>query len=109
MTYFKRTGKYNASTQSYNGRTYHSKKECAYAMRLDLLKKAKEIKDWKPQAKIDIRVNGVHICNHFVDFEVTLNNGVKEWHEVKGFATDVWLLKRKLVEALFEQKYVVIR
>ncbi len=102
--------KYSAVKQTYNGTSYHSKKEAQYAFQLDMLIKAGEIKSWTGQKRIEIYVDGKKICNHFVDFEVTLPDGTIEWHEVKGFATDVWILKRKLVEALFPYtKYKVIR
>ena len=104
-----RKNKYNAKTSLYNGRSYHSRKEASYAETLDWLKKSGEIKDWKPQKKIEIYVNGKHICNHYVDFEVYYYDGRIEWHEVKGFATNEWVLKRRLVEAIFDTKYVVIR
>lgn len=104
-----RKNKYNAKTSLYNGRSYHSRKEASYAETLDWLKKSGEIKDWKPQKKIEISVNGKHICNHYVDFEVYYRDGRIEWHEVKGFATNEWILKRRLIEAIFDTKYVVIR
>lgn len=104
-----RKNKYNAKTSLYNGRSYHSRKEASYAETLDWLKKSGEIKDCKPQKKIEISVNGKHICNHYVDFEVYYNDGHIEWHEVKGFATNEWILKRRLIEAIFDTKYVVIR
>ena len=45
-----------------------------------------------------------------VGHEVVLPDGTVEWHEVKGFPTDVWILKHKLVLALFpETMYRVIR
>lgn len=104
-----RKNKYNAKTSLYNGRSYHSRKEAGYAETLDWLKRSGEIKDWKPQKKIEININGKHICNHYVDFEVYYHDGRVEWHEVKGFATNEWILKRRLIEAIYDTKYVVIR
>jgi Protein of unknown function (DUF1064) len=62
--------KYHAKTSMYNGYNYDSKKEAEYAMQLDWLIKAKEIKSWERQFKIDIIINGIHICNYFIDFKV---------------------------------------
>ena len=54
-------------------------------------------------------MNGKHICNHYVDFIVTKNDGSIEAHEYKGFRTGVWLLKMKLFKALYpEIPYIVI-
>jgi len=107
--YYKKN-KYNAKTQVYNGRTYHSQMEARYAQKLDWMLKAGEITNIKPQKKIELRVNDKHIANHYVDFEVTLPDGRIEWHEVKGFATDTWIMKRRLTEALYPDiNYKVIR
>lgn len=114
MTWYQRRGsKYGAKTQQYEGRTYHSKKEAGYAASLDLLKKAGEIQGWEPQVKVSLDVNGRHICNYYCDFKVTMKDGSIELHEVKGFCTEVYRLKRLLLEATVlhdhpEIKYVVI-
>lgn len=115
MVYFQKRGnKYGAKSSIYNGISYHSKKEAGRAQELDLLKKAGEIKDWERQHKIDLKVNGYHICNYYIDFKVTHNNGDIELEEVKGFETEVWRLKWKLTEAILskenpEIKLTVIR
>lgn len=105
-----RKNKYNAKTSLYNGRSYHSRKEASYAETLDWLKKSGEIKDWKPQKKIEISVNGKHICNHYVDFEVYYHDGHVEWHEVKSIATitDSWRIKKKIIEATYDVLYKII-
>jgi hypothetical protein len=56
-------------------------------------------------------VNGVHICDHIVDFALFDKAGrVLEVHEVKGFADKAWPIKRKLFEALYPNiPYRVIR
>lgn len=101
-TYQNRGNKYRAVKQTYNGRSYDSKKEAIYASSLDWRKKAGEIKEIIPQYKIELYVNSVKICNYYVDFKVVLPNGDIEFHEVKGFETDVWRLKWKLTQALLE-------
>jgi len=88
----------NATRQTYQGRSYHSKAEAAYAMYLDQLLKTKQIKSWKPQHKIELRgENGGLICNYYIDFLVELDGGVTELVEVKGFPTDIWEMKWKLL------------
>ncbi len=113
QTYVKRN-KFNAKKKSYNGRIYDSKLEADYAMQLDWRKKAGEIKEIIPQYKIDLRAYGVHIANYFVDFKVILADGTVEYHEVKGFATDVWRMKWKLTQAQLaetepQSKLVLVR
>lgn len=99
----KKQNKYNAKSKIYNGKAYHSKKEAAYAQELDIRKQAGDIKGWKGQRKIEIWVNGVRICNYYIDFEVTHNDDSIELVEVKGFETDLWRLKWKLCMALKDE------
>lgn len=98
----KRYNKYKAEKQTFNGRSYHSKKEADYAVQLAWLKKAGEILEIIPQYKIDLRVNGKHITNYFIDFKVEYTDGHIELIEVKGFQTPEWLLKWRLTEALID-------
>ena len=100
--------KYNNKKSSYGGRMYDSIKEAAYAEEMDWLKKAGEITEIIPQFKIDIRVNDVHVCNYYIDFKITYANERVEYHEVKGFETDVWRLKWKLCKAIFPDNHFVL-
>jgi len=106
--------KYGSTSHEYNGRIYHSKKEAAYAQELDLRIKAGEVREWTPQFKISLAANGRHICTYIPDFLVTFADGSQELHEVKGFATETYRLKRKILEATYlvehpEIKFVEIR
>ena len=100
--------KYNSKITSYNGRNYHSTLECSYAQQLDWLIKAKEIREWIPQFKLELRVNDRHISNYFVDFKVIYCDGHIEYHEVKGFETDTWKIKWELSKALFPDNVFVL-
>lgn len=95
--------KYSAKTTQYNGRTYHSKKEAGYAENLHYRLLTHELVEVIPQFKIDLKVNGVHITNYYVDFKVITKNGTVEFHEVKGFETAEWQMKWKLFQALKEE------
>jgi len=99
----KRYNKYKAERQTFNGRSYHSKLEADYAVNLEWKKKAGEIKEIIPQYKLDLRVNGIHITNYFIDFKVIYSDDRVELIEVKGFATDLWRLKFRLTEALLDE------
>ena len=104
----RRANKYGAKTKEYNGRYYHSKLEAYYAKHLDLLLKAKEIKEVIPQFKVSLDVSGYHIANYYVDFLVTNNDDSQELWEVKGMETEVWRLKWKLTEALYGDQYKLV-
>ncbi len=102
--------KYNAKPKIYKERKYHSMLEANYAAQLDLRKQANEIKEIIPQFKIDIRVNGIHICNYYIDFKIKFINNEIEYHEVKGPKTDLWRIKWRLAIALYpERKFVLIK
>ena len=72
-----RLHKYRAAPTDYGGVRYDSKAEAEYAMTLDLLLRAREIKDWDRQVKIPLGDDD----SLRVDFVVT------EWHDV--YAVDV--------------------
>lgn len=80
-----------------------SKFEAGKAQELELRKKAGEIKDFKEQVKIPLIVNDLVVCDYYIDFVIEHNDGIIEYCETKGYATDVWKLKWKLFEALYSQ------
>lgn len=88
-------------TAKHNG--YDSKFEGGKARELELLKKAGEIKDYETQKVLELIVNGYIVCTYKIDFIVYHNDGVTEYVETKGYATDTWKLKWKLFEALYSE------
>jgi len=102
-----RYSKFNNKKCRYGNRMYHSRLEANSALWLDSLLKQGKILEVKAQHKIPIYVNDKLICNHFVDFLVTLNNGRQKFVETKGFFTETWRLKKKLVEAIYPVPYLV--
>lgn len=86
----------------YNGRTYASKSEAAYARQLDMLKAGRVVAEWKPQQALAIAVNGLHITRYVADFWVRYTDGREEWVDVKGKSepTDLFQIKRRLVRAV---------
>lgn len=110
---FYKKNKYGSVKQTYDGYSYHSKAEANYAAELDMRVKAKDIKSWTRQKKIEFYAYGKHICNYYVDFVIFHNDGVQEYTEIKGFHTETWRLKRKLMEAWIkseepQNKYTII-
>ena len=94
--------KYHNHSTTYNGHTYHSKLEANYAVELDFRLKAGDIKGWERQVKLDLKVNGYHISNYYIDFIIQHNNGVYEFTEIKGMEMDLWKMKWKILEATFD-------
>lgn len=98
------TTKYHNKRQEYGGHSYMSKLEADIAWQLDMRIKAGEVESYKRQVKIPLTVKGKHICNYFIDFVVKCTDGTTEYLEAKGFETDVWRMKWKIFEALYEGK-----
>lgn len=103
--YLQKWQKYNAKSTEYDGKVYHSKFEAGYAAELDLRVKAKDIKKWERQIRLDLKVNGMHIANYYIDFIVYHNDGSREFVETKGLSLGEWRIKWKVLEATFDQYF----
>lgn len=105
----KSAGWKSAKKERYGGRVYASRSEAAYARHLDRLLERSEIEAWTPQVRVPLEVEGVVVCTMVPDFSVELKDGERILVEIKGYATPVWRLKRKLLEALYpDVTYIVI-
>lgn len=110
--------KYGNVKKEYGGRKYDSTKEADYAATLDWCKKErrpeKRVVSWEAQVPYQVVLNGVKICKYFADFKVKYADGRVEVIDVKPLdrrtgkfrSTDVFKLKRKLVEAQFGIKII---
>lgn len=94
--------KYKNVRTEYNGVLYDSKKEANYAYRLDLLQSCGEVTKWFRQVRLPLDVNGQKVCTYVVDFVVHCSDGTIEHVDVKGYKTDVYKLKKKLVKAVLD-------
>jgi hypothetical protein len=109
-SYILRGSKFNNTPSQYKGRVYHSRKEAEYAMALDDMKNMGEIKDWTPQYRLKLEVNGQHITNYIADFLVEKTTGQIEIHETKGYFTDSAKIKWRLAQALYpDYKFILIK
>ena len=100
---WRKKGKYKNISQNYKGKWYQSRLEAKVAQDLDWRIKAGELIEWKAQVKIDLKVNGLHITNYYIDFVATRADGTKEYIEAKGLELPLWQLKWKLLEALRDE------
>ena len=97
--------KYGSQPTVVDGIRFASKKEARRYGELVLLQKAGHISDLACQPKLDCVVNGQLVCSYIADFRyVNRKNGIKDhiyvYEDVKGFKTQVYRLKRKLVKAV---------
>ena len=92
----------------YNNFTFDSKHEARYARDLDLRLKAKDVKSYEKQVKFPVIINEIKICDYIADFVVEHTDGRQEVIDCKGMLTDVYRLKKKLVEAIYKVKIVEV-
>lgn len=100
--------KFGNKVTEYKGVKYHSKKEAHYAMMLDALIKRGEVLSWQGQVSFPIVIGEAKICTYICDFVVEYSDGRQEVVDVKGFKTDIYRLKKKLVEALFDVRIIEV-
>lgn len=104
-----RRSKYRNRRTEYAGRAYASQKEAQFAQTLDLRKRAGEVRDWRPQVRIPLKIDGETVCTYVVDFEVFLADGTIELIETKGYETALWKLKRRMFEAIWLKDHPDVR
>lgn len=95
--------KYRNIKQTFEGNVYDSKAEAGYGIYYaDLLKKG-EIKAVRRQVRIPLLgENGSTIAHYKIDFVIDHLDGTEEYVEIKGFETQVWRMKFKLMEDKFK-------
>ncbi len=97
-----RRQKYAAIPTIIDSVRFASKREAARYNALKLLVLAKQIGSLELQPVYRCEVDGRHICDYRGDFRyVDLATGEVVLEDVKGMKTDVYRLKKKLVEALY--------
>ena len=94
--------KYHAKKQTVDGITFDSGKEASRYCELKLRQRDKNnpITDLKLQVPFVCEVNHRKICTYKADF-VYKEGGRAIVEDTKGYRTDVYKLKKKLVEALY--------
>ena len=107
--------KFNAKKVKYKDITFDSIKEYRYYLKLEQLKKATDKKervfDIELQPRYDIIVNKIKIGFYKADFKVYYTDRI-EIIDVKGLkkgsAYQLFRLKKKLVEALYNIKIIEV-
>lgn len=106
VVYYK--SKYKNVKTEYKGRLFDSMREANHAAMLDGLRFATQPKDKviriEYQYPMPLIINGTKIAKYIADFYVVFEDGHHEIHEVKGFKTREYIIKKKLVEALYREK-----
>lgn len=108
----KKKAKYGNEKVDYNGMIFDSKREADYAKKLEYLKHAHELKERvtriEYQVPYSITAKNKVVATYFADFRVTYGDLYQEVIDVKGYRTPLYILKKKLVEALYNIKIIEI-
>lgn len=95
----RRGSKYgNRRTACRHGHVHDSAKEAHRCNELHILERAGEIQRLEQQPEFPIEINSKQVCVYRADFSYFTAAG-RVIEDVKGMRTDVYRLKKKLVEA----------
>lgn len=101
--YGQRRSKYCAKATYLDGKRFASKKEAARYGQLKAMADAGYITNLATQVPFEINVNDKKICKYLADFQYCdVQTGEIVVEDVKGFRTDIYKLKKKLVEAIYK-------
>lgn len=92
--------KYRAIKTTVDGYTFDSKKEAARYSELRLLERAGRIKHLMLQIPFKVELNGIHVFTYRADF-VYDEDGARIVEDVKGFATPIYRLKKRIIKAIY--------
>ncbi|MBD3198010.1 MAG: DUF1064 domain-containing protein [Candidatus Lokiarchaeota archaeon] len=95
---------------------FDSKKEANFYLELNMLRKAVEpnarVEQITRQPQFDIQINGKHIAYYRADFKVIYADGNMKIFDVKGYkkgcAYNLFRLKKKLVEAIYNIEIIEV-
>ncbi len=93
--------KYRNEPTMVGERTFASKREAARYQELRMMECAGEIRDLVCQWRYPLEVNGVHVCFYVADFVYVTRDGRSVVEDCKGFRTQVYKLKAKLMFAVY--------
>jgi hypothetical protein len=109
----KRKSKYNAAGERIDGQWFASASEARRYEQLKVMLDAGQIDNLQLQKKLPCTVNNIVICNYLADFayDVIDDRGYvvrSVIEDVKGMVTDVYRIKKKLVEAIYRIEIIEI-
>ncbi len=92
--------KYNSLITTVDDIKFASKKESSHYHNLKLMKKKGDIIFFLRQVPFHLPGNVKYIC----DFQVFWSNGEVSFEDVKGYKTELYNTKKKIVESLYPIK-----
>jgi len=101
--------KYGAKAVVIDGKTFPSKAEGRRYEELKLMQREGIIRDLQLQPRYPIRISGVLVTTYVADFRYfDVERGQEVVEDVKGFVTDVYKLKKKLVKLVHDVDVIEI-
>lgn len=98
--------KYKNKRVDRGGQVFDSKREASDYDGLAMLERGGVIRDLKRQVTIPLIVNGVTITRYRADFTyIKVSTGKTVIHETKGFWTDLFRIKWKLLQAIHGDEF----
>ena len=94
----KRGSKYKNQATEVAGIKFDSKREASRYRQLRLLEIAGKISDLKLQVRYKLDVNTFHVCDYIADFTYIDGDSLIV-EDAKGYKTDIYSLKKKLMLA----------
>lgn len=98
--------KYNANQTIIDGRKFPSKKEAGRYQELMQMWRSGEIRYFLPQVSLELNDQGS--AKYRCDFLIFPHEGPEIYEDVKGIKTDMYKLKKKLIEARYPIKIIEI-
>jgi hypothetical protein len=92
--------KYNNTIVERDGMKFDSQRELDRWCELQVLERAGEIRDLCRQVPYELRVNGMLVCRYVADFAY-ISAGMVQVEDVKGVRTHEYIIKRKLMMAVY--------
>lgn len=96
--------KYNNLKSEYKGMKFDSKKELNYYIRLEKMEQAGEIKNLQRQVKFELQPGfefkgkRIRAICYYADFTYDTPDGKHHIVDTKGMRTDVYKIKKKLMQ-----------
>ena len=99
---FLRRNKYGSKKTVIDGITFDSKKEAARWLELKALEASGAITKLERQLSFPFVLNGKKICTYRCDFAYfDQKTKARVYEDVKGYRTDIYRLKKKMLHAFF--------
>lgn len=100
--------KYRNTPTNFEGHRFDSAAECDYYKHLMKLERAGEVLMILRQVPFHLTANSENIAKYVCDFQVFYKDRV-EFVDVKGLETDMFKLKKKLVESQYPVEIKIVK